>query len=129
MEMPVAQAVLETVIAVDPVSVPAVLVIEKRHANRLPEGWHRSPDVWRSADRDTERRAMHGHQLVVEEYTYGGSIKSWFKWIDGHFRGMTYSSMDDAKRDLEGEVEREVTAWKRKQQWAASGVGERRNRS
>jgi len=85
-------------------------------------GWHVSAHhVMACMNGDCVEREMCGHLLVVEPLVRG----TWFKWIDGHFRG-TATKLENAERELEREALDEEAAWRKKQEWAESGVERRR---
>jgi hypothetical protein len=71
------------------------------------------------------RCEMMGHVLEVHNLSQPNycPTHTWFKWIDGHFRGMAFA-LSDAEHELEDEAKALVSAWKRKQAW--NGVERRR---
>jgi len=73
-------------------------------------------------------RMYRGRKLVMDPLMADGRLLGWFKWLDGHFRGID-SSLENGERLLESEVENGESAWKRRQAWLDAGSPERRRRT
>lgn len=104
----------------------AGLVCETPLLSRVERRVNRAPDEWVNIGACTSRM-YHGHQLRLEPLTVEGRLLGWFKWFDGHYRGVEYD-IGAGERLLECEADQAASAWRKKQAWEAAGAPERRRR-
>lgn len=94
------------------------LRVERRAANRAQEGWLQLGS--------NRKRMYHGHALKLVAIEFDGEIKGWFKWLDGHFKGVEYGGTGVAQLALETAADHSNFIGSRYQAWLDAGAPERR---